>query len=101
MFRSGVGLEWIEAPAFLRADWANRIEVVIEAANDDAAVLPPRRLCAGDEAPPASPESEALGAPEHEAAAASPPPHGEIAARIWLDPKDTGAVGYSLKVVYP
>jgi hypothetical protein len=29
------------------------------------------------------------------------PPHGEIAARIWLDPKDTGAVGYSLKVVYP
>jgi predicted Zn finger-like uncharacterized protein len=29
------------------------------------------------------------------------PPHGEIAARIWLDPQDTGAVGYSLKVVYP
>jgi len=29
------------------------------------------------------------------------PARGEIAARIWFDPKDTGAVGYSLKVVYP
>ena len=29
------------------------------------------------------------------------PARGEIAARIWIDPKDTGAAGYSLQVVYP
>lgn len=29
------------------------------------------------------------------------PARGEVAARLWIDPKDTGAVGYSLKVVYP
>lgn len=29
------------------------------------------------------------------------PAHGEIAARLWIDPQDTGAVGYSLKVIYP
>ena len=28
------------------------------------------------------------------------PGRGEIASRLWIDPKDTGAVGYSLKVVY-
>ena len=35
---------------------------------------------------------------EHPAAFAA---QGEVAARLWIDPQDTGAVGYGLKVVYP
>ena len=77
MFRSGVGLEWIEAPAFLSAERADRIEVVIEiAAGVEEGSAP---AAAGDQPSSEAPAATAESEPELEPAPEPSPAYGEIA----------------------
>jgi hypothetical protein len=80
MFRSGVGLEWIEAPEFLSADWAERLEVVIESAGKQGETAAAAIACdpsADHFAPPEPAAAET--ARESPAHAALPAARGEIA----------------------
>jgi hypothetical protein len=80
MFRSGVGLEWIEAPGFLSADWADRLEVVIESVGKADAVAAPAIACdpSAEPSAPAEPTAAEIS-PESPILPEPPSQRGEIA----------------------
>jgi hypothetical protein len=75
MYRPGIGLEWIEAPAFL--DWSERFEVVVESAETDE----PPALVAPEVAAPQGPacEVEADDSEPSESSTPAESAHGAIA----------------------
>gem|GEM_PF-5901566 len=78
--RAGVGLEWIEPPAFLSADWSDRIEFVTEDPGCSEANAESPSSIPSSEAAEATPEPDAPPpTPSEGTEAAEPFTHGEIA----------------------